>query len=558
VSLGDATSPPRTSLLTALRAPVGALEGTVAAAVVLAGLALLLAGPVTSAHPATNHVFRYLFDRNEPAAAWLALAIVVVAFVLARSPAFPERPAVARLAADPRGFILAVTVVLAACSLLVYRAHPLSMDEYAPLFQARVFARGQLHAQVPPELVPRLVPASVWFIEGSPSGALLSSYWPGFALLLAPFSWLGCPWLLNPLLGGATLLLVFRVARKLWPETAAPGWAVLFTAASPAFSANAISYYSMNAHLTASLGFALLLLEDRLLLAGAFGSLALALHNPFPHTLFAIPWIAWIARRPGRARNLTRLALGYAPGLAVLVAGWMWYRASVILPVQSTQRLLFNLEAIARLAFGAPSLERVLDRTMNLTQLASWAVPVLLPLAVLGAVRCRASVGARLIALSALSTLLGYAVVTYDQGHGWGFRYFHAAWAALPLLAAGALEEARATPALRKLAAVAAICSLALCTPLRFGQMRTFIDSHLAQVPEAGPGREVVFLDIRRGSYTIDLVQNDPFLDGARWILISRGEREDTLFMSAHFPNARRTHTHVAGASPLGSVWQVD
>jgi hypothetical protein len=83
--------------------------------------------------------------------------------------------------------------------------------------------------------------------------------------------------------------------------------------------------------------------------------------------------------------------------------------------------------------------------------------------------------------------------------------------------------------------------------------MRTFIDSHLAQVPAAGPSREVVFLDIRRGSYTIDLVQNDPFLEGSRWILISRGEGDDARFMSAHFPHARRT-----AASPLGSVWQVD
>jgi len=553
VPLGDATSPPRASLLTALHAPAGAVSGTVAGAVALAGLALLIARPVTSAHPATLHVFQYLFDRNEPSAAWLALGIVAVGLVLCRWTAFPERLFVSRLAADPRAFIVAATLVLAACALLVYRAHPLSMDEYAPLFQARVFARGHLHAQVPPALIPRLIPPIRWFIEASPSGAMVSAYWPGFALLLAPFVWLGCPWVLNPILGGATLFLVWCIARRLWPDTAAPGWAVLFTAASPAFSVNAISYYSMNAHLAASAAFALLVLEDRLFAAGVVGSVALALHNPFPHTLFALPWIASIAWKPGGVRRVTRLALGYAPGITVLVVGWMVYRASIIHPVHAAQGLMTTLEAIARSTFAAPSLQLLFERSMNVTQLASWAAPALLPLAVLGAVRCKGNPRARLFVLSAILTLAGYAIVTYDQGHGWGFRYFHAAWVALPLLAAGALEGADATLPLRKIALAGALCSLVLCTPLRFGQVRTFIDSHLEQLPRANGGREIVFLDVVRGSYTLDLVQNDPFLDGSRWILISLGELEDARFMHAFFPTAKRTT-----ASPLASVWKVD
>src|SRR2546430_16878042 len=97
------------------------------------------------------------------------------------------------------------------------------MDEYAPFCDARMFARGRLHAQVPPELIPRLVPPFRWFIEASPSGAMVSAYWPGFALLLTPFVWVGCPWLLNPLLGGAALVLVWPVARVLLTGRAAAG-----------------------------------------------------------------------------------------------------------------------------------------------------------------------------------------------------------------------------------------------------------------------------------------------------------------------------------------------
>jgi len=44
------------------------------------------------------------------------------------------------------------------------------------------------------------------FLAGAPDGRIVSTYWPGFALLLVPFSALRVPWLLNPLLGGATLV----------------------------------------------------------------------------------------------------------------------------------------------------------------------------------------------------------------------------------------------------------------------------------------------------------------------------------------------------------------
>jgi hypothetical protein len=538
-----------------IRVPISAASATAVSGVALGGLSLLLTQPLPSGGPRAPRVFEYLFFRNEPQAAWLAIAVVLASAALARWGRVPGS-VVSRLAADPRAFVAGVSLVLAAAALLVYRAHPLSMDEYTPLFQARVFARGRLAGQVPPDLVPRLIPPFTrWFIEAAPSGAMLSAYWPGFALLLTPFVWIGCPWLLNPLLGGATLLLAWRIAGRLWPGTSAAGWAVLLTAASPAFSVNAISFYSLTAHLAASLCFAALVIEDRLFLAGVIGSLAVVLHNPLPHTLFALPWIAWLAWRPGRLRNLLVLALGYMPGVIVLAGGWMWFRARVTHPVETQGGVLKGIVVFAHNVFAAPSLDLLLARTMNLAELASWAVPLLLPLAVLGFVRCRADARVRLLALSALLTLAGYAFVVYDQGHGWGFRYFHAAWGALPLLAAGGLESVETTPPLRKLALAAALFGLVFCTPLRFRQVRTFIDEHLAQIPStAGGGRQTVtFINVGRGSYTIDLVQNDPFLETDRWMLISFGELADRSFMLAFFPGARRM---AEGA--FGSVWKVD
>ena len=86
------------------------------------------------------------------------------------------------------------------------------------------------------------------------------------------------------------------------------GLPMLLTLASPVFFADGISYYAMSAHLLANAVFALLLMEPtprRAFLAGIVGSVALTLHNPVPHMLFAAPWIIWLLakRRPATRRT---------------------------------------------------------------------------------------------------------------------------------------------------------------------------------------------------------------------------------------------------------------
>ena len=542
-----------------IRQPVPALVAVLLATIVLAGLTLVLVQTSGWHGQGRPPAFEFLFLRDEPAAAWLSCLIILVAALASRAPRMPDRPFVAELANKPLPFIACVTVALAASAVLVYRGHALSMDEYAPLFQARIFARGRLMAEVPPELVGHLVPPVRWFIEASPDGRMLSAYWPGFALLLTPFAWAGAPWLLNPLIGGATLWMSWWIARRLWPDTAAGGWALLLTAASPAFVVNAISLYSMPAHLLASLCFTALLLDPtprRLLCAGAVGSLALTLHHPLPHTLYAIPWFGALALRRGRVRSLATLAAGYLPGLVLLGAGWFWVRAQVGGNEETAARGLGAVASIlGRLAFTMPSLHLLRSRAVNLSELALWAVPGLLALACAGVWWRRAEPAVRLFAASALLTLAGYFFVPYDQGHGWGYRYFHASWGALPLLAACALEHPAAGASLRRMTLIAALASLLLGNGLRFFQVRSFIDGQLRQVPTpSAPARfEVVFMRLDRGYYTVDLVQNDPFLEGSRWILLSRGPEDDARFMAHFFPGARS-----AVRTPLAELWQQD
>ncbi len=522
----------------------------------IAAMALLIARAIRDRPP----IFEYLFSRDEPGAALLSCAIILAAlFAAGRTADKAADRLLGALSRDPRLFIAGFTAVCTVAAVLVYRAHPLSMDEYAPLFQAGAFARGRLTGQAPPELIPRIIlTADRWFLEASRSGEVVSAYWPGFALLLTPFVWLGCPWLLNPLIGGASLLVLWHLARAIRPETDAPGWAVLLAAASPAFAVDAISYYALSAHLLASMCFAALLLRPtplRLIAAGALGSLALTLTNPLPHVLFALPWMVWLALQPGRIRKLSALALGYLPGTTLLFGGWLWVRSHMAHPTAGAGGALGVFGGVSRAAFAAPTWVTLWNRTIGMIELALWAVPALLPLACLGFWRFRHNRIVRLLAASAATTLLAYLIVAFDQGHGWGYRYFHSAWGVLPLLGACAVTAPKQS-SLRRLALAAAFGSLLLGNALRFVQVRTFIDGHLAQIPEAPPARfEIVFVRTDRGYYSQDLVQNDPFMEGRRWILFSFGRVEDERFLQRSFPTR---HARLAAASDVASVWQLD
>jgi hypothetical protein len=506
------------------------------------------------------HAFEYLYRTQEPIAAWLSVALVLLAAGAAALRGDP-RGLVASLARRPHLFIAGATAAMAAGALLVYRAHPLSMDEYAPLFQARAFAAGALAGKAPPEMVGRLVPPYRWFIEASPDGHMVSAYWPGFALLLTPFVWLRVPWLLNPVLGGVSLYLMWWLARRTCVAEDAPGWVMLLAASSPAFTVTAISYYSMGAHLCASLAFAALLLHPtprRLALAGAVGSVALVLHNPLPHVLFAIPFLIWLATKPDRWRNLSALAVGYLPGALLLGVGWLWVQCRVGICAEGAAHgsIAAFASELWQFAFQLPTSELLWARVAALLKLVLWAVPGLVPLAWWGArERARDGWWGALLGSAAL-TLLAYLFVPYNQGHGWGYRYFHSAWATLPLFGAAALSApVPEREALRRTLFAACLASLLFMNGLRFAQVRSFISGHLAQIPLAPPGArfEVVFIHTDAGYYTNDLVQNDPFLRGPRWVLISRGRREDERWIQGIFPRAR-----VSARNDVAEIWSVE
>lgn len=477
--------------------------------------------------------------------------------ILAAALLVPVRAAGLRLARwcgeRPLPAAALATALLALGAHLVFRARPLVMDEVTVLFQSESFAAGALSGQLPPALIDWLVPGFFrerFFRLALEDGQIASAFWPGFALLLTPFTALGVPWVLNPLLGGATVLVMHRLALVLLGSRESAGLAVLLTVASAVVAINGMTYYAMPAHLLANGIFALLLLSPtpgRAALAGLLGSLALVLHNPVPHLLFALPWVAWLAWRADRWRLLPALFAGYAPLCLLLGVGWSMYLAQ--LEHGSAQPGAVFLQRLQTVR-GWTSSTGLASHLFDLFKLWLWAVPALLVLAAVGAWERRGDAGAwRVLGASALLTYFGYFLVQFDQGHGWGFRYFHSAWLALPLFAVAALARPE-RQALAGYAAGCALLSLAVLLPFRALQAEHYSDRHHAQAPTALGDARIVIVNPRTGYYNWDLVHNDPFLRGPRITMISRGAERDREMMARHFPQYR-----LLGEDPRGSVW---
>jgi hypothetical protein len=511
-------------------------------------------------------ITEYFLRTQDVSGSALLMALVVAALFA------PTRPAALRfveaLYRHPWRTAAVTFVLLCLGTLLIERNHPLPQDEYAALFQSRAFAAGRLTGEFPPDLLARLVPPHYLnqFLYGSlETGQVASSYWPGFALLLTPFTFLNAPWACNPLLASLALVLMARLAERLSGSPQAGGWAMLLALASPAFTAMAITYFSMTAHLLLNLAFVSLLLEPsraRLVLAGAVGSAALVLHNPVPHALFALPWIVWLARQPSALRNVAALAAGYAPLAIVLGLGW-----SVLLsrlhgdafsalypsdgdPLHTAANFAWNWHVKVLSVLVWPDANLLAARLAEYVRLWGWAVPGLPLLAAIGWWLARADARAWLLGLSFIATLLGYLLVVYPQGHGWGARYLHSAWGALPVLAALALARLPGTRCERIAGYVAALCLLSLlfASALRAAQIREYLDAHLAKRPPLVAGeRQVVFVRATPWDYNADLVQNDPFLRGDVLMLLSYGADSDAQLVRRRFPGARLAHDDVRG-----------
>ena len=128
--------------------------------------------------------------------------------------------------------VLAAVWVVVVCAVLAvysYQRHPHVPDEVSYIYQARYFARGMLDMPPPPALGAfnldlMTYEATRWY----------SPVPPGWPIMLTLGYLAGVPWLVNPLLNGACVLLTYLVIGDIYGRATAR-WSVLLLASSPWF-----------------------------------------------------------------------------------------------------------------------------------------------------------------------------------------------------------------------------------------------------------------------------------------------------------------------------------
>jgi 4-amino-4-deoxy-L-arabinose transferase-like glycosyltransferase len=223
-------------------------------------------------------------------------------------------------------------------------------DEVAFVFQANVFATGQLLADEPP--MPDFFYAP--FVVRH-EGNWFGKYTPGFPLVLSLGSLIDTTWLVNPLLAAACVGLVYVIGRRLYGVSTGLVAAV-FLVISPFFLLQAGSLMSHLASLLWTLLF-LLMFEiahrRRLLLPAIGAGVALGmlfLTRPLTAVGIAIPFLIWcgvhILRDPRRFMVYLPIALAFAPFGAMLLA---WNQITTGSPTKSAYVLWWPYD---RVGFG--------------------------------------------------------------------------------------------------------------------------------------------------------------------------------------------------------------
>ena len=225
----------------------------------------------------------------------------------------------------------------AVVSRAIFDRLPHLEDEFAYLYQARIFARGETHIETPQPIRAYWQPFLI-----SDHGRRFGKYTPGWPLALAPGARLGQPWIVNAWLAMLIVALIYRLGREIYnPETGAV--AALLMAISPtALLLNG----TLMAH-TATLFFVTLFVfavwrverGRRALLWGIAGGLALGLAlitRPLTAAGVAAPFALYFAGRVlwrgirGAWRDGLLLPLAAAAGTMLLVGLiWPWFNYRV-------------------------------------------------------------------------------------------------------------------------------------------------------------------------------------------------------------------------------------
>jgi hypothetical protein len=234
------------------------------------------------------------------------------------------------------------------------------------------------------------------------------------------------------------------------------------------------------------------------------GLLAVGLHQPHVHPLFAAPFVLRLA-----LDRRWRMFAWYS-GVYALAAGiwWLWL-----------QHTRFSVPG-GNLAgtFGLPGARMIPVHLTNAGLLLSWNTPLLAVLVALAVWHWRRLPAfARDLALSATLTLGFYVFFPHNQGHGWGYRFAHGLLGSFALLAVygwGFASEIAGAPLLRRVVWGSLAFTVLFQVPARLFEVASFVRPYARswRLITSQPA-DIVVIDAATGWYAADLVRNDPFFE---------------------------------------------
>lgn len=437
----------------------------------------------------------------------------------------------------PRPLTIFIIAVLLAALLwfgtyAVMLNYPLTRDEHMVVFDAAIFATGELAMRVPPQwagFTLALVPA--FNLETPGYELFVSNYLPLNAAARAAFGAVFDPALMNPLLAAIGFFALYDIAKRLFPDDPAPVWIALGGyVLSAQIVVNAMTTYAMTAHLALNLVWLALFLRDKWWAHGAavlVGIWAMGLHQFIFHPLFAGPIILTLLYR----KEWAKFAF-YAVLYAVALLVWMrWYAVimssfDIALGTSGSGGVgdFFSDRVVPLiLAFRADALILMF---FNLLRLLTWNAAFLLPLC-LAIIPLWKQRNALVIALSGgvlLSIFAMFIILPY-QGHGWGYRYLHGFLGGMLILAGYGYQQWReivGEVAGRAVAVLAAVTALILFPSAIYSAHR-FVEPYVAltEIVDAQTS-DFVIIDTIRNVVAVDQVRNLPDLSNSPLIFSAR------------------------------------
>ncbi|MGH9372489.1 MAG: ArnT family glycosyltransferase, partial [Vicinamibacterales bacterium] len=211
-------------------------------------------------------------------------------------------------------------MVCLAASWIVFERIPHVPDEVAYWFQAKYFAAGHLYLASPPDAAAFELPHTI-----VADGKWYSIFPPGWPMVLAAGMRIGAPWLINPLLGAASVLLLHALISDMYSRSTADLSALLL-ASSPMFllmSSGLMSHpLSLVLALVALLGWRLGVRRGSVIrsLMGGLALGALVLTRPIEGAIFFAVMAAWGAVERRRRTSLAVfLLVAVAAGAVTLL-----------------------------------------------------------------------------------------------------------------------------------------------------------------------------------------------------------------------------------------------